>query len=60
MQLHAAKLRARLGPLFQENFDKFGELGAAVSVWQTGKRIVDLHGGFKNAQREHRWTAMKL
>jgi len=32
MQLNADELRARLEPLFQENFEKFGELGAAVSV----------------------------
>ncbi len=43
-------------PLFQENFEKFGELGAAVSVWQDGKPIVDLRGGFRDARREKRWA----
>jgi len=60
MQLHVGELRARLEPLFRENFDKFGELGAAVSVWQNGKAIVDLHGGFKDARREHPWTTDTL
>ena len=52
MQLNADELRARLEPLFKENFEKFGELGAAVSVWQNGKPIVDLHGGFRDGRRE--------
>jgi CubicO group peptidase (beta-lactamase class C family) len=57
MQLNADELRTRLEPLFQENFDKFGELGAAVSVWQNGHQIVDLHGGFRDARREQPWTS---
>jgi CubicO group peptidase (beta-lactamase class C family) len=60
MQLHDEELRARLEPLFLENFEKFGELGAAVSVWQNGEPIVDLHGGFKDAPREYPWTADTL
>src|SRR5438270_10820161 len=56
MQLHAGELRARLEPLFQENFEKFGELGAAISVWQNGKPVLDLHGGFRDARREQPWT----
>jgi CubicO group peptidase (beta-lactamase class C family) len=55
MQLHVDELRARLQPLFQENFEKFGELGAAMSVWQNGKPILDLHGGFRDARREQPW-----
>ena len=56
MQLDAEQLRARLEPLFRENFDKFNELGAAVSVWQNGEPIVDLQGGFRDARREKPWT----
>src|ERR1700730_4020917 len=52
MQLDAVELRQRLEPLFRENFDEFGELGAAVSVWQHGKPIVDLHGGCREARRQ--------
>jgi len=55
MQLDADELRARIGPLFQENFDKFGELGAAVSVWQNGKELLELHGGFCDNRREQAW-----
>jgi len=57
MHLDSEKLRARLEPLFRENFDKSGELGAAVSVWQNGKPIVDLHGGFCDAGRTKPWKA---
>jgi CubicO group peptidase (beta-lactamase class C family) len=55
MQLDADELRARIEPLFQENFEKFGELGAAVSVWQNGKELLELHGGFRNSRREQAW-----
>ena len=47
----------RLTELFQENFTRFGELGAAVSVWQNGTPLLDLHGGFRDAKRETPWTA---
>ena len=60
MHSDAEELRARLGPLFQENFEKFGELGAAVSVWQNGKPVVDLYGGFCDARHEKPWTADTL
>src|SRR5713226_5390654 len=56
MQLHADELRSCLEPLFRENFEKFGELGAAVSVWQDGKPIVDLYGGFQDARCQKPWS----
>jgi CubicO group peptidase (beta-lactamase class C family) len=60
MQLDVDGLCQRLEPLFQENFEKFGELGAAVSVWQNGKPLIDLYGGFCNTRREKPWTADTL
>ena len=57
MKLTPNDLKKRIAPLFQENFMRFGELGAAVSVWQNGKPIVDLYGGFRDARREKPWTA---
>ena len=60
MGLDANKLRQRITPLFEANFQKFGELGAAVSIWQNGKAIVDLHRGFKDARREHPWVSDTL
>jgi CubicO group peptidase (beta-lactamase class C family) len=56
MQLDADELQERLRPLFEENFKKFGDLGAAISLWQQGKALVDLHGGFRDTRREHPWT----
>ena len=50
----------RVAPLFEENFARFGELGAAISIWQNGKPLIDLHGGFRDARREHPWTADTL
>ena len=47
-------------PLFLENFEKFGELGAAISIWQDGKPIVDLYGGSCDARREKSWEADTL
>jgi CubicO group peptidase (beta-lactamase class C family) len=49
--------REHLASLFQENFSRFGELGAAVSIWQHGKSILELHGGFRDSKREQSWTA---
>src|SRR6266850_4358406 len=60
MQLESSQLLRRLKPLFQENFEKFGELGAAVSVWQNGKPIIDLCGGFRDARRENPWMSDTL
>ena len=60
MHLESSQLLHRLKPLFQENFEKFGELGAAVSIWHEGKPVVDLHDGFCDAHREHPWTGDTL
>jgi CubicO group peptidase (beta-lactamase class C family) len=57
MRFEANELKDRLVPLFEENFERFGELGAAVSVWQNGKSVLELHGGFRDAKRETPWTA---
>ena len=50
----------RIAQLFQENFTRFGELGAAVSIWQHGKPLLELHGGFRQSKREQPWTADTL
>jgi CubicO group peptidase (beta-lactamase class C family) len=60
MQLESSQLLQRLKPLFRENFEKFGELGAAISIWQNGKPVVDLYGGFCDARREKPWEADTL
>jgi CubicO group peptidase (beta-lactamase class C family) len=60
MQLESSQLLQRLKPLFQENFKTFGELGAAVSIWQNGKPVVDLYDGFCDARHEKPWEADTL
>jgi CubicO group peptidase (beta-lactamase class C family) len=60
MQLESSQLLQRLEPLFQENFEKFGELGAAVSIWQNGKPVVDLYDGFCDARHGRPWEADTL
>jgi CubicO group peptidase (beta-lactamase class C family) len=60
MTLAADNLLQRLNSLFRENFEKFGELGAAVSIWQNGRAIVDLYSGFCDARHEKPWEADTL
>jgi CubicO group peptidase (beta-lactamase class C family) len=55
MQLNRDRLRQRIGALFQENFARFNELGAAISIWRNGKPFLELHGGFRDARREEPW-----
>ena len=60
MQLDADELRQRLTPLFRENFENFGELGAAASILQNGKPLIDLYSGFCDARHEKPWEANTL
>ncbi|MGA7275873.1 MAG: serine hydrolase, partial [Candidatus Udaeobacter sp.] len=60
MQLESDQLLQRLKPLFHGNFEKLGELGAALSVWQNVKLIIDIFGGFRVAPRESPWTSDTL
>ena len=53
---NAESVSGRLTPLFDENFARSRELGAAVSVWKDGKPILDLSGGFRDAHRQHPWV----
>lgn len=56
MELRADDLHGRIAPLFQENFSRFGDLGAAMSIWQDGRPLLVLHRGFRDANRTHPWT----
>lgn len=56
MRIDPAELRARIAPLFEENFAARGELGAAVSIWQNGDTLLDLDGGYRDAHRTVPWT----
>jgi CubicO group peptidase (beta-lactamase class C family) len=56
MSFRAGELAARIEPLFQENFLRFGELGAALSIWHHGQPLLELNSGFRDARRERHWT----
>ena len=57
MPLDPSDLKQRIDEPFRENFTQRAELGAAVSIWQHGESLVELHGGFRDARREKAWTA---
>ncbi len=40
---------------FRRNFADRGEVGAAVCVYQDGRKMVDLWGGYRDAQRTRPW-----
>ncbi|HXC61774.1 MAG TPA: serine hydrolase domain-containing protein, partial [Nitrospiria bacterium] len=42
--------------LFEENFTKYGELGASVCLWQDGKMAASLAGGFWDQAKTRKWT----
>lgn len=42
---------------FDENFASRGEIGASVSIWQAGREVVTLAGGFCERDRARDWTA---
>lgn len=41
---------------FARNFEEEGEVGAAVCVFVDGEPVVDLWGGFRDADRRHPWA----
>ena len=41
---------------FERNFRERGEIGAAVCVYQDGKKAVDLWGGYKDVERTVPWA----
>jgi len=56
MSFRAEGLLARIEPLFLENFARFGELGAEISIWHLGQAVLQLRGGYRDARRETPWT----
>lgn len=60
MQLSPGGLCERLEPIFRQNFEQLGDLGASLAIWQDGKSVLELHGGFRDVRREQPWTADTL
>jgi CubicO group peptidase (beta-lactamase class C family) len=50
------QLGAKIEPLFRENFEQLGDLGAAVSIWHEGEEVLHLYGGYRDANRKQPWT----
>ena len=40
-----------------ENFARFGDIGASLSIWRDGREIVSLANGWRDRQRSEPWTA---
>lgn len=45
---------------FLENFALRGELGASVSIWQDGRELLSLDGGFRDRKRSEPWDDSTL
>ncbi|MHA3772118.1 serine hydrolase domain-containing protein [Verrucomicrobiota bacterium sgz303538] len=50
-------LQERLSPLFDENFTILDELGASVAVWENGREVLSLAGGWRDREKTQPWTA---
>ncbi|MFM5923189.1 MAG: serine hydrolase domain-containing protein [Novosphingobium sp.] len=48
---------ARVREVFETNFAKNDEIGASFAVTLNGDMVVDLHGGWADAERSRPWTA---
>lgn len=57
---HADESLARVREAFAENFRSRGEVGASVCVYRDGEKVVDLWGGYRDAQRRLPWEADTL
>lgn len=50
----------RVRAAFRRNFSQRNELGAAVAAYRDGEKIVDLWGGYRDAEATSPWTADTL
>ena len=46
--------------VFEQNFEDLGQLGGRVAIIQHGETVVDLWGGFADAERSEAWQADTL
>jgi CubicO group peptidase (beta-lactamase class C family) len=51
---------SRIRSAFEANFSQGRETGAALSVWQDGREILSLYGGFRDAARQVPWREETL
>ena len=46
----------KIEELFNENFEKYGELGASVSIWTYGEEVISLNGGTLGKADKRPWN----
>jgi CubicO group peptidase (beta-lactamase class C family) len=51
---------AKVPTIFERNFHERGDLGASCSVWQDGREVISLAGGFCDREQTRPWTADTL
>ncbi|WFF03820.1 serine hydrolase domain-containing protein [Micromonospora sp. WMMD964] len=54
---HADEGYGRVADVFRDNFASRGEVGAAVTVYVRGRRVVDLYGGVADTRTGRQWDA---
>jgi len=47
----------RVEAFFRENFTLRGELGASLSIWEGGREVLSLAGGWQERDQQTPWTA---
>jgi len=50
------QLEAATRPVFERNFEKYGEIGASVSVFVGETEVLNLSQGYANRERTRPWT----
>lgn len=53
---HCDQRFAPVRQAFERSFEQQDEVGAAVCIYHGGQKVVDLTGGWRDAQRTQRWT----
>ena len=54
---HAEPGYEKVRDAFAANFDRYGDVGAAVTVYRHGRLVVDLWGGVRNGETGEPWKA---
>ena len=49
---------SQIESLFRANFERRGELGASLSLWENGSEVLSLANGFVDRKKTRPWTAI--
>jgi CubicO group peptidase (beta-lactamase class C family) len=50
----------KVADAFRRNFTEYGEIGAACAVYQNGRKVVDLWGGYRDERTGAPWEEVTL